>query len=83
MFSQTLFRLLKIKFLEDINLYFLTNSSFAFIHIQVSYLVIRIRIMHKLTLRTDMDVLVLGDYYVTDRNEAAIQLASERFQLTM
>ncbi len=49
MSSQTLFRLLKINFLEDINLFFLTNSSFAFIHIQVSYLVIRIRIMHKLS----------------------------------
>lgn len=31
-------------------------------------------------LRTDMDRLVLGDYYVDDRNEAAIKRAFERFK---
>ena len=30
-------------------------------------------------LRTDMDVLVLGDYYSTDRNPGAIQRACESF----
>lgn len=34
-------------------------------------------------LRTGIDVLVLGDYYVTDRNEAAVQRAGERFVVTM
>ncbi len=31
-------------------------------------------------LRTDMDLLVLGDYFVSDRNEAAKKLAFERFK---
>lgn len=31
-------------------------------------------------LRTDMDVLVLGNYYTTDRNEAAIARAKQRFK---
>lgn len=31
-------------------------------------------------LRTDMDRIVLGDYYISDRNEAAIKRAFERFQ---
>ena len=30
-------------------------------------------------LRTEMDVLVLGDYYVTDRNPTALARAAERF----
>jgi carbamoyltransferase len=30
-------------------------------------------------LRTDMDVLVLGDYYVTDRNPEAVRRAQEEF----
>jgi len=30
-------------------------------------------------LRTDMDVLVLGDYYVTDRNAAAVDKARAGF----
>ncbi|MCA9262769.1 MAG: hypothetical protein KDA60_02930 [Planctomycetales bacterium] len=32
-------------------------------------------------LRTDMDVLVLGDYYTTDRNPQAIELAKTRFRI--
>ena len=31
-------------------------------------------------LRTDMDRVVLGDYYVSDRNEAAIKRAHDRFK---
>jgi carbamoyltransferase len=31
-------------------------------------------------LRTDMDRLVLGDYYISDRNEAAIKRAFDTFQ---
>jgi len=30
-------------------------------------------------LRTDMDVLVLGDYYTTDRNPAAVAKAVAKF----
>ncbi len=31
-------------------------------------------------LRTDMDRLVLGDYYIVDRNEAAISRAFQKFK---
>jgi carbamoyltransferase len=34
-------------------------------------------------LRTDMDVLVMGNYYSTDRNSQATQIAADAFELQL